>query len=167
MTIAEFDNLDNVQKRTLLMQCCGSTEWVNKMIGSLPAEDLVDLMELAEENWYACTKKDWLEAFAHHPKIGDIESLQKKFASTAHLASGEQSGVHTASQQVLEALSAGNKLYEQKFGYIFIVCATGKPAEEMLDILIARLKNTPDDEIFIAMSEQNQITKLRLEKLFA
>ena len=99
-----------------------------------------------------------------------MESLTKKFASTAHpisigWASGEQSGVNTASKETIEALAAGNRLYEEKFGYIFIVCATGKSAAEMLDMLQARLLNKQEDEIKIAAAEQNKITKLRLKKL--
>jgi len=87
------------------------------------------------------------------------------FASTAQWASGEQSGVSEASQRTLESLAKGNDDYEKKFGYIFIVCATGKTADEMLALLEARLKNNPAEEIEIAADEQNKITKLRLEKL--
>jgi 2-oxo-4-hydroxy-4-carboxy-5-ureidoimidazoline decarboxylase len=124
-------------------------------------------LEDAEEQWYECTEADWLEAFTHHPKIGDIDSLKKKFASTATWAAGEQSGAAAASQKVLEDLAKGNDDYEKKFGFIFIVCATGKTAEEMLQLLQDRLPNKKEDELKIAMDEQNKITKLRLEKLIA
>jgi 2-oxo-4-hydroxy-4-carboxy-5-ureidoimidazoline decarboxylase len=123
------------------------------------------LLQTAEEIWYSCKEDDWKEAFTHHPKIGDIDSLKEKFTSTAQWASGEQSGVNVAAQDILEALVTGNNMYEKKFGYIFIVCATGKSAKEMLDLLLARLRNDPQKEIQIAMGEQNKITKLRLEKL--
>jgi len=165
MTIAEFDRLSAGEKRELLFQCCGSTAWVNKMLSIPPAEDLIDLFEDAEENWYSLTEADWKEAFSHHPKIGDMESLRKKFASD-QFAGGEQSGITGASEQTLHALAEGNKAYEEKFGYIFIVSAAGKSAVEMLGILTARLKNKPEIEITIAMDEQNKITRLRLEKLF-
>ena len=135
------------------------------MLPFFPADDLVELLEDAEEQWFKCSEEDWKEAFAQHPKIGDFESLQKKFESTSEWASGEQSGVNNASQQTLEALAEDNKKYEDKFGYIFIVCATGKSAEEMLGILNERLLNDPKDEIEIAADEQNTITKLRIEKL--
>lgn len=167
MTIAEFDHLDIEQKKKLLYTCCGSTAWVEKMLSIPSANDLVDLIEYAEEKWYECTEKNWLEAFRQHPKIGDLDSLKKKFADTAELASVEQTSVKAASEMLLEDLEKGNKLYEKKFGYIFIVCATGKSAEEMLDILNERLKNKPEAEIKIAMEEQNKITQLRLEKLFS
>jgi 2-oxo-4-hydroxy-4-carboxy-5-ureidoimidazoline decarboxylase len=165
MNLHEFNILDRQQLKEELMKCCGSASWVNKMLPFIPADDLVELLEDAEEQWYACTEADWKEAFTHHPKIGDVESLTKKFASTAQWASGEQSGVKQASEKTIKALAEGNRLYEEKFGYIFIVCATGLSAEEMLDILQSRLSNKPADEINIAADEQNKITKLRLQKL--
>lgn len=165
MTLHELNTLPKQQLKEELLKCCGSSEWANKMLPFFPADDLVELLEDAEEQWYKCNEDDWKEAFTHHPKIGDIDSLKKKFASTATWASGEQSGVSSATQQTLEALAKGNEAYEKKFGYIFIVCATGKTADEMLALLSARLKNNPKDEIAIAADEQNKITKLRLEKL--
>jgi 2-oxo-4-hydroxy-4-carboxy-5-ureidoimidazoline decarboxylase len=120
----------------------------------------------ADEIWHSLSEADWKEAFARHPKIGDIESLAEKFQSTAALASKEQSGVIGASVTTLNALAEGNAAYESKFGYIFIVCATGKSAEEMLAMLNERLNNDPDAEIHIAAQEQAKITRLRLEKLF-
>lgn len=166
MTIAEYDHLDAAHKKHLLFQCCGSTAWVTKMLQAPPVEDLVDLLETAEENWYSCTQQDWSKAFEHHPKIGDLNSLQKKFATTAHFAASEQSGVETAGDDILQQLANGNTEYENKFGHIFIVCATGKSANEMLSLLKTRLPNTPEEEIKIAADEQLKITKLRLQKLF-
>jgi 2-oxo-4-hydroxy-4-carboxy-5-ureidoimidazoline decarboxylase len=164
MTIAEFDHLDIGKKKELLKQCCGSSAWVEKMLSIPPAEDLIDLFEDAEEKWYECSEKDWKEAFSHHPEIGDINSLKEKFFSR-DLAEGEQSSVKEASEQILKSLAEGNKAYKKKFGYIFIVCATGKSAEEMLGLLTARLNNNPEEEIKIAMEEQNKITRIRLQKL--
>lgn len=166
MTIAEFDHLDTAQKRTLLLQCCGSVAWVDKMIAALPAEDLIDLLEIAEDTWYACDKQEWLEAFTHHPKIGDLKTLKEKFSSTANWAEGEQASVKQASDQTLQELVEGNRQYEEKFGYIFIIFATGKSADDMLANLKDRLQNDPEEELKIAMEEQIRITKLRLEKLF-
>ena len=165
MTLHQLNILPNEQLEEELFKCCGSTAWVNKMLPFFPAEDLIEILEDAEEQWYQCSEEDWLEAFTHHPKIGDVESLKKKFASTATWASGEQSGAAAASQQTLEALAKCNDEYEQKFGYIFIVCATGKSAAEMLQLLQQRLPNNPSEEIKIAADEQNKITKLRIEKL--
>lgn len=167
MTLHELNHLPKEQLREQLFRCCGSTTWVNKMLPYFPADDMVEILEDAEEQWWQCSEADWLEAFTHHPKIGDVESLKKKFATTATWASGEQSGAAAASQQTLEALAKGNNDYENRFGYIFIVCATGKSADEMLQLLLQRLPNEPADEIKIAADEQNKITKLRLEKLLS
>lgn len=165
MTLHEFNILPKDQLIEELSKCCGSEAWVRKMLPFVPAEDLVELLEDAEESWWKCNEQDWKEAFAHHPKIGDTASLKKKFASTATWASGEQSGVNEASEEIIKALAEANRLYEEKFGYIFIVCATGKSAEEVLGLLHTRLLHDPETEIEIAADEQNKITKLRLEKL--
>jgi len=165
MTLHEFNTLDRPLLIEALRKCCTSTAWINKMLPFIPAEDLVELLEDAEEQWWKCSEEDWKEAFAGHPKIGDANSLAKKFSTTADWAAKEQQGASGASDQVLNELARANKLYEEKFGYIFIVCATGKTAEEMLAILQARMENTPADEIQIAADEQNKITRIRLEKL--
>lgn len=148
-----------------LLRCCGSARWVKELIAGRPYATEVDLYNASDRIWQSLSSSDWLEAFSHHPKIGDLESLKTKFASTSAWASGEQGGVALASQRVLEELAAGNKDYEAKFGYIFIVCATGKTASEMLALLQERLHNSPEVEIVRAMEEQNKITRLRLEKL--
>ena len=165
MTLHDLNTLPKQQLKDELLKCCGSTAWVEKMLPFFPADDLVELLEDAEEQWYKCSPDDWKEAFSKHPKIGDVKSLEKKFAATAKWASGEQSGVATASGEVIKALAKGNKDYVAKFGYIFIVFATGKSAEEMLELLQVRLLNDPAKEIEIAADEQNKITKLRIEKL--
>lgn len=147
------------------LRCCGATVWAREMTAYRPYATWDDLIATSESLWERLTPDDWQEAFSHHPKIGDIESLRKKFASTAVWASGEQSGTASASEETLNALAEGNAVYEAKFGYIFIVCATGKSADEMLAILRSRLPNDPADELPIAAGEQQKITRLRLEKL--
>lgn len=166
MTIAEFDHLPEEAKKELLLQCCGSSAWADKMLMVFPVEDLVELLEAVEEKWDECNEEDWKEAFDHHPKIGGINSLKEKFADTAQWATAEQSGVNDAAEIVIQELAKGNEEYEKKFGNIFIVCATGKSAEQMLEILKERLHNSKEDEIKIAAAEHLNITKLRLEKLF-
>ena len=167
MTITELNNLPVAELKEALSRCCGATGWIARMVAVFPVKDKQQLLGEAELIWFSCAESDWREAFTHHPKIGDINSLKEKFASTSAWAEGEQSSVRQSSQQVLEALAEGNRQYEQKFGYIFIVCATGKSAGEMLALLEARLHNSPGEEIKIAMGEQNKITQLRLEKLLA
>ncbi len=135
------------------------------MAQRFPFQTKEEVFAAAEEVWFKLLPNDWLEAFAHHPKIGDVESLRAKFASTRQWAEGEQAGVSEASEAVLQALAEGNTEYENKFGYIFIVCATGKTAEEMLAILQSRLLNDHAAELQISAIEQSKITKIRLEKL--
>jgi 2-oxo-4-hydroxy-4-carboxy-5-ureidoimidazoline decarboxylase len=167
MTLSELNHLPQAELAEALQKCCGSSAWVEQMCRIFPVPSAKALFEQAEQIWFSLSENDWREAFTHHPKIGDVNALREKFASTSAWAEGEQAAVKHTSQQVLEALAEGNEQYEQKFGYIFIVCATGKSAEEMLALLQARLPNEPTEEIMIAAREQSKITNIRLEKLLA
>jgi len=164
---ARLNSLSDEAAFDALQRCCGATAWAQGMLARRPFTDADQLMQAAEELWAGMTPHDILEAFQHHPRIGDVESLRKKFASTAAWASGEQAGVNQASEAVLQALAEGNRAYEARFGYIFIVCATGKSAAEMLEILQSRLPNPPALELRIAAGEQAKITRIRLEKLLS
>ena len=124
-----------------------------------------ELMARAERDWDSLVEADYLEAFLAHPRIGDVVSLRQKYANTKAIASGEQSGVDAADEATLTRLAAANDEYFDKFGFIFIVCATGKTAKQMLEILESRLPNQRDVEVANAAAEQMKITKLRLEKL--
>ena len=129
----------------------------------LPLQPLSGRILLESEHAFAgLAERDWLEAFAHHPKIGDLDSLESKFRATADLASNEQRGVRAASTPTLEQLRSANLEYERRFGYIFIVCATGKSAPEMLQLLRERLTNDAETELRQAAAEQSKITRLRL-----
>jgi len=166
--MAGLDNVNNIpdeEAKTEFLKCCGSSRWAEKMTTGRPYMGEDELFHFSDKIWFDMAKEDWLEAFTHHPKIGDIDSLAKKFADTKQWAEGEQSGVNSASRDVLQQLADGNQTYEDKFGYIFIVCATGKTAPEMLAILQERLPNEPETELKVAMKEQNKITRIRLEKL--
>ena len=168
MTLKELNQIPESDLADALRKCCGSTTWVNNMLAMFPVADEKTLMEGANNVWNKLSEADWREAFTHHPKIGgDVAALREKFASTSTWAEGEQAAVRQASQVILEALAAGNTEYEQKFGCIFIVCATGKSAQEMLALLQARLPNKSEDELKIAGGEQDKITRIRLEKLLA
>ena len=135
------------------------------MCAARPFRGRAEIVAEAERVWRALEPGDWREAFAHHPPIGDAEALRTRFAATATWAADEQRGAAAASEETLALLAAGNRSYEERFGYVFIVCATGKSAGEMLALLEARLHNHPDAEIRIAAEEQMKITGLRLEKL--
>jgi 2-oxo-4-hydroxy-4-carboxy-5-ureidoimidazoline decarboxylase len=167
MTLDELNHLPEAEAIAALTKCCGAHRWVNKMAHRRPYRDEADLLAAADETWEHLGPEDWQEAFTHHPKIGDLDALRAKFASTKEWASGEQAGTEQASEEVLQGLAQGNADYEARFGYIFIVCATGKSAQEMLDLLRARLANPPEREIHVAAAEQAKITRLRLEKLLA
>ncbi|MBN9382420.1 MAG: 2-oxo-4-hydroxy-4-carboxy-5-ureidoimidazoline decarboxylase [Chitinophagaceae bacterium] len=165
MTLDELNGLDKPALRKALGGCCGSRIWVEKMAAVFPVLSVHDLLGHAGKTWHACSEEDWKEAFGHHPRIGDLETLKTKYTGTG--ASMEQAGAVNASMVMLEALLEGNRVYEEKFGYIFIVCATGKSAEEMLGLLRERLGNDPGKEIHVAMAEQEKITRVRLEKLLS
>lgn len=158
---------DHGDARAALLKCCGSSIWTEQMLARRPFSDAAAVFAAAEEINRTLTPTDWLEAFAAHPKIGDIDSLRTKFASTADWTSNEQRGVQNADEATLHGLADGNRAYEKRFGHIFIVCATGKTADEMLELLLARLGNYPDIELGIAAGEQAKITRLRLEKLLS
>ena len=167
MTISDFDQMDIKTRKELLFNCCGSTGWVKAMLEIFPVEDLVDLLEYAEEKWFDCNPADWLEAFEHHPKIGDFHSMIHTFTNITEWTTKEQAGVQDSSAEMLEKLRIANEAYEETFGYMYIVFATGKSAQEILANLNERLLNDPEDELMIAAGEQDKITKLRLKKLFA
>jgi 2-oxo-4-hydroxy-4-carboxy-5-ureidoimidazoline decarboxylase len=146
-------------------RCCGSTRWSREMARRRPFESQAAVFELADRLWWELDPSDWLEAFAAHPKIGERVSPQREHAATAQWSEFEQSGTAGARASVLDKLAELNRRYEARFGYIFIVCATGRSAEEMLEILEQRLSHCADDEIKLAAAEQAKITKIRLEKL--
>ena len=137
-----------------LIACNGSSEWVRRMMAARP---MANALETAEEVWSSLDEKEWLEAFAAHPRIGERKA--------SGWASQEQSGTASAASETLTALAGTNREYEEKFGFIYIVCATGKSAEEMLAIARERLANERERELRIAAGEQLKITKLRLMKL--
>ncbi len=165
MTLAELNALPADAAREVFARCCGAREWVERMVARRPYASIGCLLSIAHEHWNALGSDAWREAFAHHPRIGDLESLRRRFASTADLASREQARVGAASRAVLEALAEGNRAYEERFGYIFIVFATGLTAEEMLGLLRARLGNDPEVERTVAAREQWKIMRLRLDRL--
>ena len=165
LTLRELNQADPSVFQSVLMRCCGSTTWVEKMWSLRPFENRADVYQKAEQAWFSCKKSDWLAAFTQHPRIGDVASLRQKFASTATWASGEQSGATEASEHTLQELKRLNDVYFERFGFIFIVFATGKTAEEMLSILQNRVDNDVVEEIINAVMEQHKITKVRLEKL--
>ena len=166
MNISKLNNLDPVEAAQVFEQCCTASAWIRKMIERRPYDSLQVLKLQATNIWETMQTDDLLEAFAGHPKIGDLSSLKEKFHNTLANASREQSGTESASALVLEELARYNRDYEDRFGFIFIVFASGKSAEEMLDIIKARIHNALSEEILIAAGEQLKITQLRIDRLF-
>jgi len=154
--IEVINTLPPIVANAEFLRCCGSKRWAEKMTTFRPYPDEATLFETADRMWTSLTSEDWIEAFSHHPKIGG--------ATTSKWTSEEQSGVRGTSSLVLSELEKENRLYEQKFGFVFLVCATGKTAAEMLSLLRERMKNDAVVELQIAVREQAKITRLRLEK---
>ncbi|RYG69393.1 2-oxo-4-hydroxy-4-carboxy-5-ureidoimidazoline decarboxylase [bacterium] len=163
--LARLNGLNEKNAWDELLRCCGASKWALKMMSARPFVNSEALYARSERVFASFQEIDWLEAFSHHPKIGDIDALRLKFATTREWAGNEQIGTSTADEATLEALATGNEAYEKKFGFIFIICATGKSAAEMLDALNDRLGNDRETELRNAGEHQQRITHLRIEKL--
>jgi len=150
-----------------LLKCCGSNNWARLMVAERPFLSLNKLLDSADQIWWSLEPRDWLEAFHSHPKIGEKKAAAATAAEAQRWSEDEQSGTRNAAPETMAALAELNREYEEKFGYIFIVCASGKSSEEMLRILRQRLGNELDEELRSAAAEQAQITQLRLRKLVA
>jgi 2-oxo-4-hydroxy-4-carboxy-5-ureidoimidazoline decarboxylase len=158
--------LSDAAARQALERCCAAHRWVTGMLRQRPFESAAALFTAAEQSFAELGRDDYLEAFAHHPQIGaSLADLRARFPETSAWSSEEQASVTHADDRTLLALHAANADYLARFGHIFIVCASGKTAAEMLSLLEARLDNAPDVELRIAAAEQAKITRLRLEKL--
>jgi len=147
------------------LKCCGSQRWASAMTAARPFANVDELLTKADSIWWSLSAEDWLEAFRAHPKIGEKKAAVAQSEEARRWSEREQSGIRNAAADTMAALATGNRDYEQRFGFIFIVCATGKSSEEMLTILQARLQNDTETEIAVAAEEQRKITRLRLEKL--
>jgi len=160
-TVSGIDRLNALapqESEAALLACCGSRRWARQVAESRLFRDISEIKEAADRIWWSLGREDWLEAFAAHPRIGEKGSRRSE---------DEQAGARGAEEETLAALVAANREYEARFNHIFIVCATGKSAGEMLDLLRERLDNDPETELRIAAEEQRKITHLRLEKLLS
>jgi OHCU decarboxylase len=192
MTLDDLNHLDAASAERELLRCCGSTRWAREMTAARPFDDANAMIRTSEQIWSSLDRADWLEAFAAHPRIG-AENARSGSSTFSALAPGpharrelsltprggprgvaagaadwsaeEQAGLANTSNDVRERLTARNRDYEARFGYIFIVCATGKSADEMLSMLERRLTNEECRELGMAAEEQRKITNLRIAKL--
>jgi len=163
--LAWLNSLTPEEAAKELRQCCGSRRWAEQMSNNRPYSTLESLITHADRLWWSLTPDDWLEAFRSHPKIGEKKASDKVSAQSSQWSGQEQAGVSSASQDTVDSLESLNRAYEQKFGFIFIICATGKTSEEMLEALQDRLQHDSDTELRLAATEQAKITELRLKKL--
>jgi len=164
--LERLNALPSDQAEAELRACCGSTRWAREMAARRPFDDVDDMLAVAEVVWWGLGEDDWHEAFRAHPRIGERKAEAAQTARAAAWSAQEQAGV-SPGEDVKAALAEGNRAYERRFGHIYLVCASGKSAGEMLAILHARLANAPGEELRVAAGEQAQITRLRLEKLLA
>jgi OHCU decarboxylase len=160
-----LNSLPAAQAEAEFLKCCGSRRWASRMVDARPFESLANLTKTAERIWWSLEPQDWLEAFLSHPKIGEKKAAAATSDQSKRWSEAEQAAVNTAASETSQQLAELNQQYEKKFGYIFIVCATGKTSEEMLAILRDRLGNDANEELRNAAAEQAKITRLRLEKL--
>ena len=157
LSISELDAMSEQEVAAVFRDCCGATRWVDGMTDRRPFRSRETLFKAADEEWDECIESDWREAFSQHPRIGDRDARGT--------AADEQSGARVASATVQEELRRINRAYEDKFGHIYIVCASGKSAEEMLEIAQARMNNDPGTELRAAAEEQRKIMHIRLKNL--
>jgi OHCU decarboxylase len=165
--LAWLNSLTAAEAATELRQCCGSSRWAELVSNDRPYPTLDTLITHADLVWWTLTTQDWLEAFRSHPKIGEKKAGDKVSAQSSQWSGQEQAGVSSASQDTVNSLASLNQAYVEKFGFIFIICATGKTSEEMLAALKERLQHDADTELRLAAAEQAKITQLRLKKLLS
>jgi OHCU decarboxylase len=157
--------LTSDEARNELLKCCGATRWATTLEQRRPFARFHELLAEANEVWWNLDQSDWLEAFQSHPKIGEKKAAAPVAAQSQQWSAQEQQNVQQASADAIENLARLNRTYEEKFGFIFIVCATGKSTDEILTLLEHRLPNDRATELPIAAAEQAKITELRLRKL--
>ncbi|MEP7149380.1 MAG: 2-oxo-4-hydroxy-4-carboxy-5-ureidoimidazoline decarboxylase [Acidobacteriota bacterium] len=160
-----INQADVLEAESIFRDCCGSMRWASRMAASRPFISEVALIETAGNIWKDLETTDRLEAFSTHPQIGENKAAPAQQARSAEWSTGEQAGMNIADEQLKQSLAAANRAYYEKFGFIFIVCATEKSASEMLELCRGRLANDREIEIMIAAGEQQKITEIRLRKL--
>jgi OHCU decarboxylase len=162
-TLQAWNAADAETALDAMMACCGSRRWAAAMVAKRPIGGVLELSAAADRIWSTMEEADWLEAFACHPRIGERKAVHGS-ARSAAWSRQEQSSADDSVERVLSELAAANELYEQRFGFTYIVCATGKSAEEMLTILNRRLASDRSAELREAAEQQRQITQIRLGK---
>lgn len=162
----KLNRLSHEEAYAELLKCCGSTRWAREVAALKPFWDVTQVVVIGHRVWSELGEADWLEAFRAHPRIGESKAEKKVTEEERRWSEGEQSRARGSSEETLAALAAANREYEERFGFIFIVCASGRTAEEILAALGGRMANDRDTELRVAAAEQWKITELRLRKFF-
>jgi 2-oxo-4-hydroxy-4-carboxy-5-ureidoimidazoline decarboxylase len=165
LTLAQLNRLSPLEAADQLRACCGSSRWVDAMVAGRPFASVERLLSVAEGNWRATGPEDWDEAFAHHPRIGEHQAAASVSANAKTWSAGEQGAAARSGGAARAALAEANAAYEAKFGRIYLVCAAGRSAEELLADIAERMLNNPERERAVAAEEQWKITRLRLQNL--
>lgn len=167
MKVADFNRLSDEDAGALLMNCCGASGWVQAMLAGRPYAGLTELLTRADREWQSTGPDDWEEAFSHHPRIGETRTEAPIGEAARRWSSLEQGTLAAAEAGARRALALGNREYEARFGRIYIVSASGRGPEELLQDLRGRMSNSPEEELAIAAAEQGRITRQRLGRVFA
>jgi len=162
--LTRWNHLPADEAANEILPCCGSTDWAQRMVTRRPLADAMSLLAASDETWRSLDDTAWDEAFRSHPRIGETRAAQPSHARSAVWSALEQQKAALAGDDVKIALAEGNKEYERRFNRIFIVCASGKSAPEILEILRRRLQNDPDVELREAVEQQRQIMHLRIKR---
>ena len=164
-SLADLNSLTRAEAQTELLKCCHSRLWAEQLVEGRPYGDIDELLRHSDRIWWSLEPNNWLEAFRSHPKIGEKKAEAASTDIAQKWSEQEQSGTHDAQEEALTELAELNRRYLKRFGFIFIVCATGKTTTEILSLLRKRINNDLDEELRIAAAEQARITTLRIRKL--
>jgi 2-oxo-4-hydroxy-4-carboxy-5-ureidoimidazoline decarboxylase len=162
--LARWNALDDEMAADEILPCCGSKRWARELAQARPFEEEAELFDCSDAIWLKLSQADWDAAFTSHPRIGERKAVESATQQSAAWSRQEQSGVDPADQASSAALERGNILYEERFGRVFLICASRKSASEMLAALERRLQNDSQTELGEAVEQQRQITQLRLRK---
>jgi 2-oxo-4-hydroxy-4-carboxy-5-ureidoimidazoline decarboxylase len=162
--LARWNRLSAEEAAQEILHCCGSIAWARALVVRRPIDDDTALIARSDETWWGLGLSDWMDAFSKHPRIGELKAPLAASVQSAAWSAQEQRNVTNVGESVQLALAEGNREYERRFDRVFIVCATGKSAPEILDILRKRLRNDVSAELREAAEEQRKITNIRLKK---
>jgi OHCU decarboxylase len=164
--LQQLNEMERERAVAEFLKCCGSSAWAGRLADARPFRQGDELLRASDRIWWELDARDWLEAFSHHPKIGEKKPEANAVSEEARRWSEEeQAATRSTAAEIMRELAAANREYERRFGFIYIICASGKSTEEMLSLLKARLRNEVDTELRVAAEEQRRITHLRLKKL--